>query len=140
MRIRREIKGYIEAELKDYNDTLRQIGIEKNELILAGSVMDDSGVRGTDTSNPTQQKAFKLLTNKRIKRMEETCRAIERIINDLPEEKYRLVELRYWTRPRELTDNGIAMQLNIGIATYYRWSDDIIKAIAVEMGLMNAVS
>lgn len=137
MRIRREIKSYIEAELKDYNDTLRQIGIEKNELILAGHIADDSGIRGTDTSNPTQAKAFKLLTNKRIKRMEQTCEAISKVVDALPEDKYRLVELKFWTRPQTRTDQGIAMEANISRRTLYNWIDGIIIAVGKEMGLID---
>lgn len=137
MRINRAIKTYIEFELKDYPETLRQIGIEKNELILAGHVMDDSGIRGTDTSNPTAAKAFKLLTNKRIKRMEQTCEAISSIVDALPEEKYSLVELKYWTKPQTLTDIGIAQRLHIGKTTLYDWCNEIIIAIGIEMGEIN---
>lgn len=137
MRIRREIKLYIEAELKDYNDTIRQIGIDKNELILAGSMMDDSGIRGTDTSNPTQSKAFKLLTNRRIRRMEDTVKAIAKVVDALPEDKYKMIELRYWKRPRTLTDVGMAMELNCSRATLYNWIDGVVLAIGKEMGIVD---
>jgi RinA family phage transcriptional activator len=135
--MRREIKAYIEAELKDYNDTLRQIGEDKNELILSSHCPDDSGIRGTDISNPTHNKAVQLMTNKRIRRMEDTCRAIQRVVEALPEEKYRLVELKYWTRPQTLTDVGMAMKLNCSRATLYNWVDGILIALAKEMGLIN---
>jgi RinA family phage transcriptional activator len=134
--MRREIKAYIEAELKDYNDTLRQIGEDKNELILSSHCPDDSGIRGTDISNPTHNKAVQLMTNKRIRRMEDTCRAIQRVVEALPEDKYKLVELKYWTRPQTRTDQGIAMAINCSIMTYYRWKDGILLALAKEMGLV----
>jgi RinA family phage transcriptional activator len=139
MAIRREIKAYIEAELRDYNDTLRAIGEDKNELLLASPVHDNNGGTSYDLSNPTQDKALQLVTNKRIRRMEQTCRAIENVVNRLPEDKYRLVELRYWTKPQTLTDEGIAREIGIDRATLYRWADGIIKAIGIEMGLINDI-
>ena len=135
--MRREIKAYIEAELRDYNDTLRQIGEDKNELILSSHSPDDSGIRGTDISNPTYNKAVQLMTNKRIRRMEDTCRAISNVLDGLQSEKYRLVELKYWTKPQILTDEGIARELSCDRRTLYRWVDGIILALAKEMGLVD---
>ena len=51
--IRREIKAYIEAELRDYSDTLRQIGEDREELLHEGHCPDSSGIRGTGISNLT---------------------------------------------------------------------------------------
>jgi RinA family phage transcriptional activator len=139
MAIRREIKAYIEAELRDYNDTLRAIGDDRNELLQQSPVHDNIGGSSYDIGNPTQAQAIKLMTNKRIRRMEQTCKAIETVIEALPEEKYRLVELKYWTRPQTLTDEGIAREINIDRRTLYRWADAIILAIGIEMGLANEV-
>jgi hypothetical protein len=69
--------------------------------------------------------------------MEDTCRAIQRVVEALPEDKYKLVELKYWTRPQTRTDQGIAMAINCSIMTYYRWKDGILLALAKEMGLVN---
>jgi len=62
------------------------------------------------------------------------------VVGELDEEKYRLVELKYWQRPRLLSDMGIAQQLNISRPTLYRWIDGIILAIAVEIGLVDMVN
>ncbi len=137
MAIRREIKAYIEAELKDYNDTLRAIGEDRHELLLASASQDKIGGTSYTIGNPTQARAIQLMTNKRIRRMESTCKAIETVINALPEEKYRLVELKYWTKPQTLTDVGISRALNISQRTYYNWKDEIIITIGIEMGLIN---
>ena len=137
--IRREIKAYIEAELRDFNDTLRQIGEERNEILLASPVRDNNGGHSYDVGNPTMARSFQLMTNKRIKHMEQTCKAIENIVGELPEEKFKLVELKYWTRPQTLTDMGIAIKLNISQRTYYNWKDAIILALAIELGLVDEV-
>lgn len=137
MRLKRELKAYIEAELKDYHQTKADLLEAKDNLILQSPVADDSGIRGTDTSRPTEAKVMQLITNKRIKRAEQTIRAIETVISALPEEKFRLIELKYWTRPQPLTDIGMAMQLNCSRATLYNWTDGILLALAKEMGLID---
>jgi hypothetical protein len=43
MAIRREIKAYIEAELRDYNDTLRAIGDDRDELLQQSPAYDNTG-------------------------------------------------------------------------------------------------
>jgi RinA family phage transcriptional activator len=139
MAIRREIKAYIEAELRDYNDTLRAIGEDRNELLHESPAHDSIGGSSYDIGNPTQARVIKIMTNKRIRRMEQTCLAIEKVLNRLPEDKYKLIELRYWTKPQTLTDEGIAREIGIDRATLYRWADGIIKAIGIEMGLINDI-
>lgn len=139
MAIRREIKAYIEAELRDYNDTLRAISEDRNELLLSSPAYENTGGTSYDVGDPTQARAVKLMTNKRIRRMEQTCKAIEAVLNALPEEKYRLVELKYWTKPQTLTDEGIAREINIDRRTLYRWADGIILSVGIEMGLVNEV-
>lgn len=137
MRLRRDIRAYVEAELRDYDDTLRAIGEERNELIMASPIHDNNGGKSYDIGNPTEHKAFKLLTNKRIRRMEDTCRAIANVIDELPDYKLQAIELKYWKRPRIYTDQGISQEIGCNRTTLYRWIDGVLFDIAVEMGLVN---
>lgn len=84
-------------------------------------------------------KATRLITNRRIRQMERTAEAIANVIEQLPDEKYMVIELRYWTRPQLLTDYGIAQQLHVDRRTIQRWADEILYAIAIGMGLVNGV-
>ena len=93
--------------------------------------------RGSDTSDTTQKKALRLVSNPRLAQLERTVRAIGHIVDGLDEDKYRLVTLKYWTCPRQLTDEGIAMEISIGRSTMYRWADEILLGIAVELGIVN---
>ncbi len=137
MAIKKEIKAYIETEIRDYDDTLRAIGEERNDLILSSPTHENIGGTSYDISNPTLDKAIKLRTNKRIRRMEQTCEAIAKVIDALPDEKLRLVELKYWAKPQTLTDAGIYMQLNIEKTCYYEWINQIVGAVGVEMGIVD---
>ena len=87
-------------------------------------------------SDPTYSRISQLLTNRRLKRMEETVTVIEKVLSGLPKEKYKLVELKYWDC--RLSNRGIAEALHVSDATYYRWRNEIVKAVVVELGLINA--
>ena len=138
MKLRPEVKAYVEAELRDYHQTKLDL-IELREDIAAGhnKESDDSGVVTHRIGRPTEAKALALITNKRIKRMEQAIKAIEIVTGELTEEKIELVKLKYWQRPRRLTDAGIAMELRVDRRTLYRWSEAVCLAIAIEMGLVN---
>jgi RinA family phage transcriptional activator len=130
MKVRREIKAYIECELRDYNQTLKYV-IEERDIVPMGSF--------TKKNISTEVEIFKFITNKRLHRMEHTVKAIKMVIAELPKEKCKLIELRYWTRPRIINDIGICQKLNISTTTYYRWVDEILFKMGVELGLINEV-
>lgn len=137
--MRKEIKAYIEAELRNYHQSKKDLEEIKNDIREEGNVVGDSmGIRGSGTSNIVENKAIRLVTNKRIKKLEETIRAIDIVIGELDEDKYRLVELKYWTRPNPLSDEGMCQKLNISRRTFYRWIDGIVLSLAIELGLAEA--
>lgn len=138
--MRREIKAYIEAELREYYQTRQDLEDAKEDIRNEGyavSIDDVGGSYGNKINRPTEKKTLKILTNKRIKRMEQVVRAVEIVINELDEPKMRLVELKYWQRPRRLTDAGIAQEIGCDKSTVWRWANGILLAIAIELGLEN---
>jgi len=134
MKLRREIRLYIEAELRDFHQTKEDLIEAEQEIMFEGYTPNASGRRASGIARPTETKTIQLLTNKRIRRMQQVVEAIEKVLSMLPKEKYRLVEMRYWEQPRVLTDEGIAMALNCDRRTLYRWVEGILLAIAIEMG------
>lgn len=138
--MRREMKAYIEAELREYHQTRLDLEEAKEDLRNEGfaiNIDDVGGSSGNKISRPTEKKTIKILTNKRIKRMEQVVRAVEVVIGELDEPKMKLVELKYWQRPRRLTDAGIAQEIGCDKSTVWRWANGIILAIAIELGLEN---
>ncbi len=75
-----------------------------------------------------------MTTHRKIEQLERIVEAIESVVERLPEKKKRLVQLRYWDKPRTLTWDGIALRLEIGRATAMRWRDEVIYAIAEKIG------
>jgi hypothetical protein len=56
------------------------------------------------------------------------------VVNQLPSDKRKLVELKYWTRPQMLTWDGIALNLCVSRRTVERWRADIVNQIGFMIG------
>lgn len=134
--MKQSLKKHIEDELRDYDTTKRDWEEIQDSIVSGSGHGDDSGIRGTDISNPTASKALQLITNKRLAQLEKTIKAVESVVTRLPEEKFKLVVLKYWTKPQPLNDVGMAMALNCSQSTFYEWKNGILKLIAIELGLI----
>lgn len=136
--MRREVFRYVEAELFDYPWTLKEIARLRADIALEGVALEEAllgaRVSGGRLPDPTREKAIRLITNRRLKRMEETVEAIERVLSRLPAEMRELVRLRYWERWGRVR---VCEELHISERTYYRWRAAVVRAVAVEMGLVN---
>jgi RinA family phage transcriptional activator len=127
---------HVESELYAYHDTKREIEMLRND-ILYGTAPPDENVGGGRSSlpgRPTENKAIALVTNRQIVQLEAIIRAIDEVVGQLPSDKRKLVELKYWTRPQMLTWDGIAMNLCISRRTAERWRADIVNQIGVTIG------
>jgi RinA family phage transcriptional activator len=134
--MRREIKDFIRLELRNYDNTKQEWEDIHTSIVDASPYMDGQP-RGSDVSNPTESKAIRLITNKRLEQLERTMKAVERIVTNLPSSKLKLVQLKYWTEPQLLTDIGIAQKLNCSRSTFYEWDNMILTALAREMGFID---
>lgn len=132
---------YVESELRDYHETRDMLNNALTDIIEK-SPMPEEGSSITSRNNvskPTERNAILLITNKRVQQMEKTVGAIYKVLDMLERfdnSKRRLVQLGYFER--RLTPIGIAEELHISERTFYIWRNEIIKLIAVEMGLANA--
>ncbi len=133
--MRKEIKAYVEAEVRDYHDTMRELA-DLREEILPGQPGEFAGCVNL-SSQYEQAKKIRLITNKRLGSMERTVRSIGKVIAGLDDCRYQLLELKYWQKQKKLSDVGLSQELNVDRSTVYRWLDGIILAIAVEMGLID---
>ena len=133
--MKRATYRYIEAEIYDYPSTVGEITRLRQEIIEGGSPDDtQTRVQSNRISDPTADRATRLVMDKRLRRLEEVRNAIDRVYQNLDPDRKRLVEMKYWEK--RLTHTGIAEDLHIGERTFYRWKDEIITAIAEELGLL----
>jgi RinA family phage transcriptional activator len=137
--LKRQIKVYIEAELRDYYQTKKEYEEMRDNLLNASGRPPDGMPRGGSQSDTTYQRVERLVTNRRLKYMEKVITSIENVMSELPPEKYQLVELKYWAKPQTLTDYGIAQKIGCGRATVFRWLEGICLAVGVEMGIVDEV-
>jgi len=130
---------YVEAELYNYNDNLKYLE-ELREVIIDGTPTQGERVQSGVTSDPTADKANKLVSTTRLitlnRNIESIGKALRLIKNTGEPKKYRLVEMKYFEK--EYTDHKIAAELYISLETYYRWKRDIIKLIGSYMGIETA--
>jgi len=136
IKLKRGTFQHVESELFAYHDTQREIVRLKNE-ILHGKGNDDENVgggRSSMPSDPTGRTAVLLTSHKKLEQLQNITDAIESVINRLPNDKRRMIELRYWTRPQTLTWDGIADKLHVSRRTALNWRDEIIQAVALRAG------
>lgn len=130
---------YIEAELYNYHDNLRYLD-ELREAIIEGTPAQGERVQSGAISDPTAEKANKLVSTTRLitlnRNIDSIGKALKLIKNTGEPKKYRLVEMKYFEK--EYTDQKIAAELYISLETYYRWKRDIIKLIGTYMGIETA--
>ena len=123
---------YIEGELRQYRQSLKRLEKMKDELILKAPKAEE--IRGTDVSDPTANKVEAILKSKEIKHLEKTTNAIKKIYVNCDNDKQKIIEEKYWNN--KLTDAGIADKLGIGERTVWKYRNNIIYAIAVELNYL----
>lgn len=126
---------HVESELYAYHETKKEILRLKNEILHASAPPDMAGGnRGSLPGDPTGRTAILLVTHRKIEQLELIVEAIESVAGRLPEKKRELVKLKYWTRPQTLTWDGIAMRLEVSRRTALNWREEIVYAVAGEIG------
>jgi RinA family phage transcriptional activator len=134
--IKKELRLYIEAEIRDYHNTRKALDELREDILNESPGPPDGMPRGSGTSDPTLHRTQRLLTCRQVQYYSRVLGALSAVLDNLPPEKYKLVELTYWTQPQPLTPVGIALKLNCGKRTYYRWREEICEAVARELGML----
>jgi len=129
-RIEKSNVRLIEAELYTYNETKDELELLEDEIIDSTPFIE-AAVQ-SELSDSTASKAIKLSSSKELIEIRRRMNAIEKALSILPEEKMKLVRLKYFER--KLTDIGIINELHVGSKTYYRWKKEIIELIGSYLG------
>ncbi|WP_044737126.1 RinA family phage transcriptional regulator [Geobacillus kaustophilus] len=136
----KNIVRYVEHNLYYYHEYLRDIERLRKDILYGKSSDDENvgGGRGNLPSSPTEQRAIELVTHRRLEKLERVTHAIKTVYEALPDEKRKLVKLKYWTRPQRYTWDGIAEQLHITKRQAMRWRSEVVYAIAELLGEADA--
>lgn len=120
----------IEAELYTYNETKKELELLVDDIIDSTPFIE-TAVQ-SELSDSTACKAIKLSSSKELIEIRKRISAIEKALSILPEEKMKLVRLKYFER--KLTDIGIISELHVSSKTYYRWKKEVIRLIGNYLG------
>lgn len=135
-KIRKATFQHVESELFTYHETRKEIIRLKNDILHARISTDENvgGGRGNLPGDPTGKTATLIVSHRKIEQLERIVDAIESVVERLPPEKRKLIELRYWTKPQRFTWDGIAAELHVSRRTAMNWRDEIVRAIVEKIG------
>lgn len=130
---------HVESELYAYPDTKREIEQIRLEIQHPYERTEDVNiVKGKNSvkqpGDPTGRTATALATNRKLEQLERIVEVIDSVVDKLPDEKKELMRLWYWSQPRTLTWDGVALQIGKDRSTVIRWRNNIVRLIAEKMG------
>lgn len=137
VKLHKDIVRYVEHNLYYYHEYNREIQRLRNDILYGVKITTDENIGGGRSnlpSSPTERRTIELLTHRRLETLERVTDAIKTVYERLPEEKRKLVQLKYWTRPQKYTWDGIAEQLHVHRRQAMRWRDEIVCMIAELLG------
>ena len=135
-KLKYEERRVLEMHLRDYpanKELVDKYYQARDDMLHGGSSELSDMPRGSDVSNPTERKAFKLLTlNSKAKCVEPWVNAIDSMWPSLTFEEQSIIDLYYFRRT--LTAEGIAQMLNMSRRLVYNKLNDILLTFANRVG------
>jgi RinA family phage transcriptional activator len=126
----------IEAEIRNYHQTLKGLQELEESIALPGQGEFGNGTRSTEPGDPTPARAYKMMTSAQLLEIRRRVDAIEymlRVVQASPEPgRYDLIRLAYWDG--RYTVRGICDRLSISERTYYRWRREALQLVAERLG------
>lgn len=133
-----KIKDFVEWQLSHYQDDKRELEQRKTDLIpspTAGYSLT-AGVSGGTVHRSTEDVTLSIESNQYVRQLTQSCDAIDKVLERLPSEDIKLIELVYWKH--EFTPEGAGAKLHMSRRTAYRHINNILTGIALEMGYVSA--
>ncbi|WP_193063440.1 transcriptional regulator [Oceanobacillus oncorhynchi] len=129
----------VESEWYNYHHTLKEINRLREAILTPFDEDQDENVGGGENSvripsDPTGKMATRLTTNKQLEYLNTIVQAIDQVYNALPDDYKQLIRLRYWSKNRQLTWEGIAVELHVSKRQAMRWRNEIIQATVEVLG------
>lgn len=131
----------IEQILKEYKTYSKIISERKLDLLYPyqeADKRDDNigGGRSNKTSQPTEDMALKLATDKQLNRIEFQKKAIEKVYNNSSEGTQKVIKEYYFTVPRTKSWAGIAEETRYSRRQCFRLRDQFFNELADELGMI----
>lgn len=126
---------YIESELYDYKDTLKEIKRLRESII--NSTSDDENTGGGQSNipgDPTGALVSKLATHKTLQNLVKVTDAIQEAYEMLSDEHRSIVDLKYF-KNKNLYWDDVAYQLSMHRNTVFKYRREFILVVANKLGL-----
>jgi RinA family phage transcriptional activator len=131
MRINKAIFRYIEFELYNYEQTKKDLELER-ERILESSPCQEVAVQ-SDIGDSTANKAIKLTTSAFILKAEKIVNAINKSLDILGDNHNKLFDLRYIDgRP----EKEVYLVMNISRGHYFKIRRELVETVGLQLGLL----
>lgn len=132
--INKKIRDFVEWQLIHYKENEAQLEQYKLDLIPSPtpSYSLTGGGGGNSESRPNEQLVIKMVTDRYIVEMTRTVEGIKKVLVRASEDDMNLIDLVYWKQT--YTVEGAGMVLNMSKSTAYRRINNILTAIAIELG------
>lgn len=133
-KLSKEVKRYLEKEIRDYKDN-RETVEELRLDIIEASPKITLGVPGSPNKGNEGQtaKVHELITNNMIKRLLTMCKKINKVLEGLNGAQYELY-VRHFEKGESKTK--VCLEMHIGEATFHRYKNKIIYGLAEELGFI----
>ncbi len=137
LKLPKEILAHIEFELSHYAHYKEILEYERNKILEDMPSMNIAFSKNKNFSNPTEKKAFMLLTSMTIMSLERSVHIIERTISCLDDLHKKVFEMYYLDGKKDI--NLITLKLSLSRETFYRYRKRIIEAYAYESGVAGVI-
>ncbi|TDQ39223.1 transcriptional regulator [Aureibacillus halotolerans] len=126
---------HVEAELFQYHETKREILKRREEILHAPRGRDENigGGRSSEPGRPTERIATRLLSDVRLRSLEEVVDAIETSFEQLPEHYQEVIKLKYWSG-KSYTWAQIADKAYVHPNTATKMRKEIVYLVAAKLG------
>ena len=131
---------YVESLLKEYVNYPKHINKRREELRFPVKQKDENLGGGSSSFNKTApQEVFviKLDQDKRLTRLEEQYLIITDVLDCLPKDEFKIIELYYLKTPRTLTWDGVAQQANCSRRRCFDVRNKVVVEIGKRLGLID---
>ena len=131
MRLTRAVFKYIEHELYNYDATIKEMEAIQEDIIFAAPLKETIPSAGF-ISDPTANKATKLVTNTALARMARTVSAIDKALARLTDDHRAIFELKY---RQGMNWRQICATIPTSERSYFRQRRELVQMVALELGL-----
>ena len=130
------VRDFVAWQLEHYQTNRAQLEAIKRDLIPSPTPnYGGSEGRSTEAHRTTEDIMVQISSSAYVRNLEQTVKAIQYVIDRLDDTDLRLIELVYFRGSH--TVDGAAMIVNLSSRTAYRHINNVLTAVALELGLIN---